>query len=59
MIADAGYADSFARKDLKAAMERLFEGGILQANAELWRGPSRHWIRGIRRAPCAEVPDHA
>jgi RecA-family ATPase len=46
-------AAGFSKKDLAAAMERLFRAGRIEANAIIGKGAHRHPIRGI--GECAEV----
>ncbi|GLI99146.1 AAA family ATPase [Sphingobium sp. BS19] len=44
-------------KDMRAAMERLLSLGKIELEANLWKGPNRHWKVGIKAVgPCANPP---
>ncbi len=43
--------DAFAR-----AMERLINLGAIELEANLWKGPNRHWKTGIKAAESAPTP---
>jgi RecA-family ATPase len=45
----AGLVNGYSRRDLDAAMERLFAAGEIVADAQLWQRSDRHWATGLGR----------
>jgi RecA-family ATPase len=55
VMAEAGLAAGFTRKELAQAMNQLFAEGTIVAQQPLWRGRDRHPVTGLGRADRGEV----